>query len=405
MQNETAVLPGPVDVLLVGAGAVGLTLGIALAQAGLRVALAGVAETRPTGRTVALLEGSVALLDRLGLWPRLRPEAEPLRVMRLVDATDSLFRGPPVEFRATEIGSEDFGRNIENHRLVAILADAASAEPELLRLPARFETFVFGSDGVRARDVDGTGVEASLVVATDGRRSSAREAAGITVRETTYPQHALTAILHHTRPHRGVSTEFHTRAGPFTLVPLPALEGASHRSSLVWGMTPEDADRRQGLPPERLAREIERQSGMLLGRIEVAGPVGRFPIGHLRADRLVGRRVALAGEAAHAMAPIGAQGLNLSLRDVASLAEILARAKRSGEDLGSPAVLERYARARDLDVSTRAFGVDRLNRSLLDRSLPGDALRGAGFLALASVGPLRRLAMRQGLTPGGRFEG
>ena len=339
--NET-----PVDALLVGAGAVGLALGIALAQAGLRVALAGLPETRPNGRTVALLEGSIALLARLGVWPLLEREAEPLRVMRLVDATGSLFRGPPVEFRATEIGRADFGRNIENHRLVATLAEAADAEPGLARCPARLEDFVFGADLARARG-DGQALAARLVIATDGRRSSVRDAAGITARETLYRQDALTATLEHSRPHGGVSTEFHTRYGPFTLVPLPALGAAPHRSSLVWGMTPDDAERRPAFPPERLAREIERQSGMLLGRITVSGPVGRFPVGQVRVDRLVGRRIALAGEAGHAMAPIGAQGLNLSLRDVAGLAEILGRAKSAGEDVGAPGVLQRYARARE----------------------------------------------------------
>ena len=210
---ETAADSAPVDVLLVGAGAVGLTLSIALAQAGLRVALAGVADTRPTGRTVALLEGSIALLARLGLWTRIAPEAEPLRVMRLVDATDSLFRGPPIDFRASEIGREDFGRNIENHRLVTLLAEAAAVMPQLVRLPTRLENFVFGAEHVRVRDADGGAITARLVVATDGRRSTAREAAGITTRETRYSQDALTTTLEHTRPHRGVSTEFHTRAG------------------------------------------------------------------------------------------------------------------------------------------------------------------------------------------------
>ena len=401
---DAVAAPVSADVVMVGAGAVGLSLGIALAQAGMAVALVGTADRRPTGRTVALLEGSVRFLARLGVWPQLRALAEPLRVMRLVDDTGSLFRGPPLDFDAREIGRDCFGYNIQNHLLVASLAEAAQAVPGLTLLPGRLERFILGPDRVSASGPDDLAVTGSVLVATDGRRSAARQAAGIGVRETPYPQDALTTTLHHDRPHHNVSTEFHTRQGPFTLVPLPATAEAPHRSSLVWGMTPEAAERRAEASPERLARDIERQSRMLLGRIRIGGPVGRFPIGSLKADRIVGPRVALAGEAAHAMAPIGAQGLNLSLRDAAALAEVLADARRGGEDLGAPAVLDRYARSRRGDIAARSFGVDWLNRAILDERLPTDALRGAGLLAMASIGPLRRFAMRQGLMPGAERE-
>jgi 2-octaprenyl-6-methoxyphenol hydroxylase len=387
------------DVITVGAGAVGLALGIALAQAGLKVVLVGRIDARPAGRTVALLAGSVRFLARLGIWPQLQALSEPLKVMRLVDDTGSLFRGPPVTFEAEEIGRDCFGYNIENHRLVEVLAEAAGQVRGLTLLPGRVESFLFGTDVVTVHGPDGLAVEGSVLVAADGRRSSARAAAGLTAREARYPQEALTTTLHHDRPHRGISTEFQTREGPFTLVPLPGTPEAPHRSSLVWVMTPDEAERRAALSPPRLAREIERQSRMLLGRTTVAGAVGRFPIGRLKADRITGRRIALAGEAAHAMAPIGAQGLNLSLRDAAALAEILADAKRAGQDLGSAAVLGRYAAARQNDIAARSFGVDRLNRALLDDSFPTDLMRGIGLLALGSVGPLRRFAMRQGLMP------
>ena len=388
------------DVVMVGAGAVGLSIGIALAQAGLTVSLVGTVDGRPTGRTVALLEGSVQFLARLGVWPQLSSLSEPLRIMRLVDDTGSLFRGPPLDFDAREIGRDCFGYNIQNHLLVAALAEAAAGTPNLTLLAGRLKNFILGPDHVSAAGPDGVAVMGSVLVATDGRRSSARKAAGIAAREVAYRQEALTTTLHHDRPHRNVSTEFHTRQGPFTLVPLPATAEAPHRSSLVWGMTPEEAERRADISPERLARDIERQSRMLLGRIRVVGPVGRFPIGSLKADRLVGPRLALAGEAAHAMAPIGAQGLNLSLRDAAALVDVLSDARRGGEDLGSASVLDRYARSRNGDIAARSFGVDWLNRALLDDRLPTDFLRGAGLLAMSGIGPLRRFAMRQGLMPG-----
>lgn len=392
------------DVVMVGAGVVGLSLGIALAQSGISVVLVGRIDARPRGRTVALLEGSVRFLARLGLWPQIRPHAEPLKIMRLVDDTGSLFRGPPVAFAAREIGRDCFGYNIENHLLVEALAEAASHVPGLTLRPGRLEHFVFGPESVSASGPGGVTARGRLLVASDGRHSSARTAAGLVARERLYPQEALTTTLHHDQPHCGVSTEFHTRQGPFTLVPLPATAEAPHRSSLVWVMGPDEAERRAGSTVQHLARDIERQSRMLLGRIAVAGPVGRFPIARLRADRLVGRRIALAGEAAHAMAPIGAQGLNLGLRDVAALADILAAGKRAGADLGGPSVLDRYARARRGDVALRSFGVDQLNRALLDDRLPIDVLRGASLLAIGSIGPLRRFAMRQGLMPAADYK-
>jgi 2-octaprenyl-6-methoxyphenol hydroxylase len=388
------------DVIVAGAGAVGLVLGLALAEAGFSVVVVGRIDLRPAGRTVALLEGSVALLARLGLWAQCEARAAPLRIMRLVDDTGSLFRGPPVDFRAEELGKTSFGQNIENVHLLADLAARAAETPGLRLVQDHLASFDFsGAQRVVARDEAGRRFEAPLLVAADGRASPARQAARIAVRRWRYPQAALTAILHHSQPHRDISTEFHTRSGPFTLVPLPGLAPAVHRSSLVWVMAPDDLRRRLDLARPSLAHAIEKQSRFLLGAIEIQEPVGSFPLSGLASTRMVGARIALAGEAAHAIPPIGAQGLNLGLRDVASLAELLAQARRRGEDIGSPAVLDRYARARRGDIALRTLGVDWLNRALLADWLPVDALRGAGLLALGSIGPLRRFVMRQGLMP------
>ncbi|HEX4768948.1 MAG TPA: FAD-dependent monooxygenase [Lichenihabitans sp.] len=385
------------EVCVVGAGITGLVLGLALAQAGIDVVVAGPPAGPAPGRTVALLEGSIRLLDRLGLWPDLAGEAEPLRIMRIVDDTGSLFRIPPVSFRAEEIERPWFGCNIPNDVLLDRLAAAARLTPGLRLIDRRLALARPGDEPAAARFDDGRGIEVELLAACDGRGSPTRKAAGITTRSWQYPQDALTAILRHDGPHDGVSTEFHTRQGPFTLVPLPGRADAPHRSSLVWVMRPEEADRRAALDPAALATAIERQSRRLLGGVEVEGPVGRFPIGGLVADRMAGPRLALVGEAAHAFPPIGAQGLNLGLRDVAALSDLVVAAKGRRADLGGEALLGRYERSRRGDVALRTLGVDALNRSLLADHAPIDLVRGMGLLALGHIAPLRRAAMRGGL--------
>jgi 2-octaprenyl-6-methoxyphenol hydroxylase len=250
---------------------------------------------------------------------------------------------------------------------------------------------------VRVRTKGGEAVSASLVVAADGRSSPAREAARITTTTWRYPQVALTAIFAHDMPHKDTSTEFHTRQGPCTFVPLPGTAEHPNRSSLVWMMSPEEADRRAALPAEAFAREASETGLRHLGALRLISQRGRVPMQGLTARRLTGARIALVGEAAHAFPPIGAQGLNLGLRDVAALVNAAEAA-----DPGAADGLATYDRSRASDVRTRTGAVDALNRSLLSDLLPVDFARGLGLLALDSFAPLRRFVMRQGLTPLGR---
>jgi 2-octaprenyl-6-methoxyphenol hydroxylase len=255
----------------------------------------------------------------------------------------------------------------------------------------------FGTDAVRATLTDGHCITAKLAAAADGRNSLVRTKAGIGTRSWTYPQIAFTALLSHAKPHRNISTEFHTRSGPCTLVPLRAVPGRPNRSSLVWLMSAGDAERRRGLPESALAREIESQADGLLGRIAIDGPGGFFPMAGMSANRLSGPRVALIGEAAHIFPPLAAQGLNLSLRDGAGLVEVLEDARALGADIGAAPTLKAYDNARRSDIFLRTNGVDILNRSLLSDVFPIDFLRGAGLLAFSTIGPLRRALMREGV--------
>jgi 2-octaprenyl-6-methoxyphenol hydroxylase len=383
------------DTAVVGAGATGLVAALALAGDGFETCLIG-GSAAPTsdGRTVALLDGSVRLLEALGVWTAIKPDASPLATMRIIDDTGSLFRPPQAAFRATEIGLDAFGWNVENAVLVGHLLAHAKAAEHLTLVDHQADGAVVGQELSRISCSDGSTVEARLVVAADGRRSLLRTAAALKTRSWSYPQSALTTILGHDRPHDDASTEFHTRHGPFTLVPLPG-----RRSSLVWVTSPQKAEELARLDDDALALAIEGQGQSVLGRMTIAGARGVVPMSGLSVDRYHAPRLALVGEAAHVFPPIGAQGLNLGLRDVAALRDAVVDARATGEDIGGPKALAGYQRSRTLDVRLRTAAVDSLNRTLLSGLLPLDFLRGAGLLAMSGIGPLRRAVMREGVLP------
>jgi len=394
LMGKAPVTERTYNIAVVGAGAVGLSAALAFARDGFSTLLVGGLDTRRDGRTVALLNGSVRFLEALGVWPAVASAAAPLETMRLVDDTGSLFRPPPASFRAGEIGLDAFGWNIENATLVETLAEAARTRENLTLAPVFAAGFRTDGTGAVLDLADGTSVRAGLVIAADGRNSRLRQVAGIGTRTWSYPQSAVTVILAHDREHRETSTEFHTRHGPFTLVPLPG-----RRSSLVWVTEKAEAERLSQLDDEALARAIERQAQSHLGAMRIDSPRGLVPMSGLSVNRYRSRHLALVGEAAHVFPPIGAQGLNLGFRDVASLRDAVVDGQAAGQDPGSEETLERYQRGRDLDVRLRTAAVDGLNRTLLTGMIPTDFLRGAGLLALSNIGPLRRIVMREGVLP------
>lgn len=387
------------DIVVAGAGPVGLIAARALAAAGFRVVLAGPRMAPGDLRTTALMAPALSFLEGLGVSQRIVDAAAPLRTMRIVDATGRLLRSPPVTFRAAEIGEPWFGLNVPNVELHAALAEAVSADPAIRWDDATVSGWQLDEDAATATLSTGATVRARLAVAADGRNSAARDAAGIAVRRRELPQAALVANIVHARPHEDISTEFHTPTGPFTQVPLPGVR----RSSIVWVVSPETSAELAAAGDADLARRIEERMDSMLGAVELAAS-GRqvFPLVSVSPSTYGTGRVALVGEAAHVFPPIGAQGLNLGIRDVE---EIVATAERFAADPGAPAALSAYGLRRGADILARAGGVNLLNRSLLSDLLPAQLARSAGLGALGAFAPLRAFFMREGLRPGAGLRG
>ncbi|CAN7334136.1 UbiH/UbiF family hydroxylase [Neorhizobium tomejilense] len=380
------------EIAVVGGGLAGSVAALALARAGRKVAIIAPSSEKTDERTTALMDHSIRFLERLGVWEEIAPSAAPLSVMQIVDGTKRLLRAPTAQFRAQDVGLYAFGYNIPNRALSETLDAAVAAERNITNVAQTVETFDFSAERVMLTLSDGTIASADFVVGADGRQSKARDTAGIGVRRWSYPQSAVVLNFAHSLPHGNVSTEVHTESGPFTQVPLPGL-----RSSLVWVVKPDEARRLVELPTEELSRLVEDRMQSMLGKVKVEGKGQAWPLSSLMAERFGKGRLALIGEAAHAFPPIGAQGLNLSLRDIIALSDLLAA---TGDRPVPADAGDRFNRRRGPDIVSRTVGVDLLNRSLLSDFLPVQMLRAAGLHILSYAPPLRNLLMREGIEPG-----
>ncbi|AUH34494.1 UbiH/UbiF family hydroxylase [Paracoccus tegillarcae] len=392
-----------VDILISGGGPAGLIAAAAFGLQGYQVLC--VDPTPPVTtetdagadlRSTAFLTPSVEFLDRIGLWPLLAPHATPLRVMRIVDAGGAEPRARLIrDFDASDLRDDQpFGWNLPNwlirREVMALLDDLAGV---------RLLTGT-GTAGLIARDDaafvtlgDGTRVRARLVVAADGRNSPVRQALGIGVRRFRYGQKALAFAVTHELPHNNVSTEVHRSGGPFTLVPLPDRDGLPC-SAIVWMDRGPEIARLAALPDADFAQALNQRSAGMLGWLTPVTRLSVWPIISQIADRFDAPRVALVAEAAHVVPPIGAQGLNMSLADLAALVDL------SADDPGNRQALAAYNRARRPEAMTRLMGIDTLNRASMAGSRPLQDMRAAGLGLLHGIAPLRRLLMRGGM--GGR---
>ncbi len=379
-------------IVVAGTGPAGLIAALAFDRAGFDTTLVGPPVNRADGRTTAIMLPGLEVLEGIGVLAEIEAQAAPLRTMRILDATSRLVRSPAVTFHAAEIDEQHFGLNVPNAALLDVLDKAVDASPGIRRKPTVVEEWTSADDGVTARLADGSVVLAQLAVAADGRLSPARARAGIRTVGHAYPQSALVLNFAHTRPHGFVSTELHTESGPCTQVPLPGM-----RSSLVWVLPPKEAARLADLDLATLSGLVEQRMQSMLGKVSVETAPQVYPLS-ISLPTAFGRdRIALVGEAAHQFPPIGAQGLNLGIRDVDQLVEV---ATRHREDPGSASALAAYDRLRRPDIVSRTGAVGALNRTMLSDFLPAQMARSAVLGVLRAAPPLRALFMREGLRPG-----
>lgn len=391
-----------VDVLISGGGVAGLTAAAAFGTAGFGVVCVDptppVTEESADGadiRTTAFLQPSIQVLEAAGLWDRLAPHAAPLQVMRIVDAGGTQPQARLVrDFNAADVSDLPFGWNLPNwlvrREMVARLAELPNVD---FRPGVATTGVVARDDAALVRLSDGSRLAARLLIAADGRNSGVRQALGIGAQVTRYGQKALVFAVTHPVPHENVSTEIHRSGGPFTLVPLPD-RGGSPASAIVWMERGAEAERLAALPVAEFEAAITERSCGLFGPLTLASRRAVWPIIAQVADRLTAPHTALIAEAAHVVPPIGAQGLNMSLADLAALLD-LASADR--QTLGSAAMLAAYDKRRHLDVQLRARGIDLLNRASMLEPQPLRDLRAGLLGALYGVAPVRRALMRAGL--------
>jgi 2-octaprenyl-6-methoxyphenol hydroxylase len=385
-----------VEALIVGGGLVGLTLGITLASAGLPVIIVDRVDPHSTitpefdGRATAIANGSAHVLKGIGLWEAVDPYTCPINDIRVSDGDSMLF----LHYDHREIGNEPLGYVIENRFLrLAMLEHIHSLDKLKLIAPTVISNITRNASGVSAVTSDGIIIRSRLLLACDGRNSALREEANIGVTRWSYKQTSIICSVFHELPHNNVAHERFLPGGPFAILPMKNLNNR-YRSAVVWTDSNKLMPGIMSLDEGSFVSELMIRFADILGTLELAGPRWSHPLGLSHANKYVDCRLALVGDAAHAIHPIAGQGLNMGIRDIAALAEVLIDARRLGLDIGSPNILEAYERWRLFDNLLLAFVTDAMNRLFSNEIAPIRTIRDVGLGTVNKIGPLRRDFMR-----------
>lgn len=389
------------EVLIVGCGLIGATLATAFGEAGLDVVVVDIRDPKEgldagfDGRASAIAQATGRVLDGLGLWRKLAADAAPIKDIRVSEGDSLLF----LHYDHREAGDQPFGHMVENRNLrKALFHRLRELDTVRLLAPAVVKTLDRGAGGVAAELAGGQKIRARLAVAADGRGSKTREDAGIRITKWSYNQSAIVCSVAHERCHDFIAHEHFLPAGPFAILPLMGAPGRrGHCSSLVWTEKPDVAQAIMALDDAGFMAELERRFGDFLGRLEVSGPKWCYPLGLQFAETVIDKRLALVGDAAHVMHPIAGQGLNMGLRDVAALAEVVLDARRLGLDIGDGTVIERYQRWRRFDNSLMLAMTDGLNRLFSNDIRPLRLVRNTGLAAVNRLPPLKKFFMRHAM--------
>ena len=381
------------DVLIVGAGPVGLTLALALAQSarGIRIGLVDrrMLSVPKDNRASAIAAGVRRVFEALGVWPAMLGEAQPITAMRITDSGEGdLARPRFLTFDGDVVPGEAFAHMVPNQIIAQTLLDALGTKIEVVA-PAEIASFAVDARAAHLHLADGRQLRAPLIVAADGAQSALRRMAGISVLGQPYEQMGLVATISHELPHDGVAYEHFRPAGPFASLPLPG-----NRSSLVWTQTTKEARRLLALDAQSVAREIEAAMGHVLGTVTLVDTLAGYPLQLQIARDFVSTRLALVGDAAHVVHPIAGQGLNLGLRDVAALAETIVGAIRLGLDHGADDVLARYQSWRRFDTASMAAMTHGLNALFSNDIAPIRAARDFGLALVDRTGPAKSALIR-----------